>query len=49
MNGLNEGKHADDQAMWASDMMGEHVIEHCQSLLLLSVLMVCPLSAGGAS
>jgi hypothetical protein len=29
--------------MYASDMMGDHTIEHCQSLLLLSVLMVsCP-------
>lgn len=26
--------------MYASDMMGDHTIEHCQSLLLLSVLMV---------
>jgi hypothetical protein len=31
------------QAMWAADMMGDHTIEHCQSLLLLSVLMVCHL------
>lgn len=26
--------------MWASDMMGDHCIEHCQSYLLLSVMMV---------
>lgn len=26
--------------MYASDMMGDHSIEHCQSLLLLSVMMV---------
>lgn len=33
--------------MYASDMMGDHSIEHCQSLLLLSVMMVrlyCPCS-----
>lgn len=32
------------QAMYASDMMGDHSIEHCQSLLLLSVMMVGPAS-----
>jgi hypothetical protein len=39
---------ADIQAMWASDMMGDHMIEHCQSYLLLSVLMVSPLRAIGS-